>query len=190
MRLVKYASNIMKQKLFIFLTLAFLGFASCEQEEELLSQNFSLTQVFDMDNGITNTTSYKEGNDAHSGKWFSRTDSAINFGFGYSYILPDSLMGRALDLSVEGWVRTGDVKNNCELVISVSTQDSLYIWVGCGVKNAIKNANQWTLVSNNFRIGQEITSKPNLKITVLAHNVDAKSFFDVDDVKLSIKEEF
>ena len=98
-------------------------------------------------------------------------------------------MGRAVDLNVEGWVRTGNLSNKCELVISVSTPDSLYIWVGCNTKNAIKNPNQWTYVSNNFRVGQEITSKPNLKFTVLAHNVDAISYFDVDDVKLSIKEE-
>lgn len=182
--------SIMKHKLLAILCLIFFVFSSCEQEEELLSQNFSYTQVFDMDNGVTNTTSYIEGNNAHSGKWFSRTDSSVNFGFGYSYILPDSLMGRAVDLSVEGWVRTGDIKNNCELVISVSTPDSLYIWVGCDVKNAIKNPNEWTFVSNSFRVGPEITSKPNLKFTILAHNVDAKSYFDVDDVKLSIKEEF
>lgn len=181
---------LMKQKLFIFLALGFLGFSSCEQEEELLGENFSFTQVFDMDNGITNTLSYKEGADAHSGKWFSRTDSAVNFGFAYTYILPDSMMGRTVDLSAEGWVRTGDLSNNCELVVSVTTPDSVYIWVGCGVKNAIKNPNEWTYVNTNFRVGQEITSNPNLKFTILAHNVDAKSYFDVDDVKLCIKEEY
>ena len=39
----------MKQKLFAILAVASLCFFSCEQEEDLLSQNFSLTQVFDMD---------------------------------------------------------------------------------------------------------------------------------------------
>lgn len=176
----------MKQ-LFTLLSLILL-LASCVQQDET-SATFSYQLSFDFDNGVTNTGSYVFRNDAHSGKAISRADSGVNFGFSYVYLIPDSLIGSNLTLDVDAWVRTGDLNNNCELIVSAFTGDSLLLWQGCGVKSFIKAPNEWTNINSSIKITPLITGNPGVKIKVLAHNVDAKSYFDIDDLKINLREE-
>ncbi len=170
------------------IAIPFLAFAllSCQEEEE--PQLFSQAQIFDIDNGVFNTNSYIEAGDAHSGKKFSRADVGNNFGFGYAYNIPDSLAGKELFVDVDAWVRTGDVSNGCELILSASTKDSIVLWTGCGAKKVIQAPNQWSNVVATIAIPANLTALPNFKITVLAHNAEAKSYFDVDDLKFTVYE--
>lgn len=176
----------MKLKSILSLSVLSIFFIACQEEPEPLS--FSQTQVFDIDHGVFNTNTFIEGPDAHSGKMFSRANAGNNFGFGYSYILPDSMAGKDVAVDIDVWVRTGDVANGCEFVVSASSKDSIVLWVGCGVPKVIKTANQWSNVISTVDIPSSLTSKPDFKITLLAHNGMAKSFFDVDDLKFTIYE--
>lgn len=176
----------MKNKILLLSMITSFFFISCQEEEE--PALFKQTQIFDIDNGVFNTNTYVEGPDAHSGKRFSRADVGNNYGFFYSYILPDSLIGKNVAVDLNVWVRTGDLSNGCEFVVSASSKDSIILWQGSGVKNAIKAANEWTNVNTTVIISSELTAKPNFKITLLAHNGDAKSFFDVDDLKVTFYE--
>lgn len=159
---------------------------ACQEEPEPLS--FTQTQLFDIDHGVFNTNTYIDGPDAHSGKKFSRADIGNNYGFGYNYVLPDSLIGKDIAMDIDVWVRTGDITNGCEFVVSASSKDSIILWQGCGAPNAIKAANQWSNVISTVDIPSSLTSKPDFKITLLAHNGVAKSFFDVDDLKFTVYE--
>jgi hypothetical protein len=55
-------------------------------------------------------------------------------------------------------------------------------------KEVMKNPNEWSFVSKEFVLPTEMTSKNNIYINVMAHNIEAKSFFDVDDIKVEYKE--
>ncbi len=173
----------------IFISFALVALlTSCVQQDENV-QTFSYPLSFDFDNGVTNTSSYVFRDDAHSGRVISRADSGVNFGFSYIYAVPDSLIGRNLTLDIDAWVRTGDLNNNCELIVSAYTGDSLLLWQGCGVKSFLKAPNQWTNIRSSVGISPALTGNAGVKIKVLAHNVDAKSFFDVDDLNINLREE-
>lgn len=176
----------MKLKSILSISLLSIFFIACQEEPEpnLFKQQLS----FDIDNGVFNTNTYVDGNDAHSGKKFSRADVGNNFGFGYTYILPDSMVGKDIAVDVDAWVRTGDISNGCEFVVSASSKDSIVLWAGCGVPKVIKTANQWSNVIATVDLPAQLTAMPGFKITLLAHNGEAKSFFDVDDVKCAIYE--
>lgn len=173
------------KKLAFFVIISF-GLFSCMEESE--PRLFRQTQIFDIDNGVFNTNSYIESGDAHSGKKISRADSGSNFGFGYSTFLPDSLVGKELAVDVDLWVRTGDLTNTCEFIVSANSNDSMLVWQGCGVKNSIKAPGEWSNVIYTVNFPSSLTSMPNFKISLLAHNIDAKSYFDIDDLKFTIYE--
>lgn len=167
------------------LTLAIISLflIGCEDEEAVQSK-FKHTQNLDFDHGLLNYQSYRDGDDAHSGRIFSRADSAVNFGFWYSYIIPDSLIGKNIFVDMDAWVRTGNISNFCEIIVSVRSNDSLMLWQGCGVRDIIKAPNEWANVKGLVSIPSSMTSKNNLCISILAHNIDAKSYFDVDDARI------
>jgi hypothetical protein len=178
----------MKFNYFIPLLSLFLLFTSCEEDEQA-PPLYKHALNFDIDHGVINPQSYIEVADAHSGKKISRADVGTNFGFGYSMSLPDSLTGRTVIIDVDGWVRTGDLSNGCELIVSANSRDSLMLWMGCGAKQLMKAPNEWTNVKHTVILNPNLTSKPDLIISILAHNVDAKSFFDVDDLKITFSEQ-
>src|SRR5574343_213113 len=176
----------MKLKQLFIPVISSLILTACQEEQE--PKLFEQHLFFDIDNGVMNTNTYIEANDAHSGKKYSRADVGNNYGFGYTYFLPDSLVGKPVSVDINAWVRSGDLSNNCDLIFSASSNENSLLWVGIGSKNVLTSPNQWTNVTNTFNLGPEITSKPNLRIMVLSHNMDAKSYFDVDDIAVSIYE--
>jgi hypothetical protein len=155
--------------------------------EEISTQKYRHVETIDLDHGLFNLHTIIEG-DAHSGKKFSRADVGNNFGLGYSLALPDTLIGKSMAVNVSGWTRTGDLSNGCDLVLTVTSNDSILLWSGCMAKEVMKNPNEWSFVSKEFVLPTEMTSKNNVYINVMAHNVEAKSFFDVDDIKVEYKE--
>lgn len=176
----------MKLKSLLSICLVTAIFISCQDEPEpsLFKQQLS----FDIDNGVMNTNTYIEANDAHSGKKYSRADVGNNYGFGYTYFLPDSLIGKLISVDVNAWVRTGDLSNKCDLIVSASSRDSVLLWLGTGSDKVMTAPNQWSNVSSVINLSPELTSKPNLRIMILSHNMDAKSYFDVDDINVTIYE--
>lgn len=142
----------------------------------------------DLDHGIFNYQTVIEGTDAHSGKKFARVDSASSFGLGYSYLIPDSLRGKVISVTIDAWTRTGDMSNNLDVVVSCTTNDSIALWTGCNAKEFMKNPNEWSNMVRNIIIPATITSAPNTYINVMMHNIDAKSYFDMDDLKIEYLE--
>lgn len=160
---------------------------SCEGGEEHVNL-FRHVEKLDIDHGVLGWNTYMEG-DAHSGNLFSRTGPGANFGFGYNYVLPDSLKGETVVVDVNAWVRSGDLSNNCELIISAAGRDSLLLWQGLGIRNAIKNANEWTNVKGTAILPAHMTYLNPFIVKVMAHNIDAKSYLDVDDCEIVISQE-
>lgn len=177
----------MKMKNLFVLLATIMFLISCE--EEVSPPKYKYIQNLDLDHGLLNYQSYINGDDAHSGRFFSRADSAINFGFFYSYIIPDSLIGKNLFVNVDAWVRNGDLSNQCEFIVSAKSKDSLLLWQSCDVRQTIKAANEWVNIKKIVSLPSSMTSLPNFRVDLLAHNIDAKSYFDVDDVNITFFEQ-
>lgn len=171
------------------LALAIISFFLTNCEDEAGPSKYKYVQNLDFDHGLLNYPSYRDGADAHSGRIFSRADSAVNFGFGYSYTIPDSLVGKNLFIDIDAWVRTGNIANFCELIVSARSGDSLMLWQGCGARETIKAPNEWANIKRLIALPSGMTSKKNFSVVILAHNIDAKSYFDVDDAKLTFFEQ-
>jgi hypothetical protein len=178
----------MKKIALTILSLLTLGLIiiSCEGGE-IKKETFKHKETIDMDHGLFNYNSIIEG-DAHSGKKFSRANAGNNFSLGYSYQLPDSLKGKSIAVNVTGWVRTGDLTNTCDIAVTATSNDSILLWTGCNIKEFIKNANEWTQISRSITFTPDITSKGNVYFNVMGHNIDAKSFFDMDDLNVEYVE--
>ncbi len=168
----------------VFILMSIL-IVSCSSEP--VKEKYRHVETIDFDKSFLNLNTLIEG-DAHTGKKFSRADVGNNFGFGYTYAIPDSLKGKDLVVSINAWVRTGDLGNNCDLVLSCTSSDSILLWTGCGIKESLKNPNEWTLISKTIPVNANLTAKNNFFINVLGHNIDAKSFFDIDDLVVEYKE--
>jgi hypothetical protein len=176
----------MKKKLFFILPFAaMLVLNSCSEEEVQIP--FRHVQEIDLDHGVLNYQTVVDG-DAHTGKKFSRITPGNNFGLGYSYALADSLKGKAIAVTVNAWVRSGDLANNVDLAVTATQGETVLQWSGCNMKEFIKNPNEWTKVSRTIVVPSETTSKGNIYLNVIAQNIDAKSFFDVDDLNIEFTE--
>jgi hypothetical protein len=138
--------------------------------------------------GLFNYQTVIEGTDAHSGKRFARLEPGTNFGLGYAYLIPDSLKGKVLSVNITAWTRTGDLSNTCDLAVTCTSNDSITLWSGCNAKEFMKNPNEWSQVVRSIIVSREVTAKPNSYINVMMHNVDAKSYFDMDDLKIEYLE--
>lgn len=159
--------------------------SSCS--EEAPRQKFKHVETIDLDRSFINLQTIIEG-DAHTGKKFSRADVGNNFGLGYSYLIPDTLKGKDLLVTINAWVRTGDLGNNCDVILSSTSNDSILLWTGCSIKDFLRNPNEWTTITKSVVVPAAVTSKNNAYINVIGHNIDAKSFLDIDDLVIEYKE--
>lgn len=175
----------MKIKLLIAASLLVLLY-SCSDEESVKIP-FRHVEVMDMDHGVFNVNTIIEGDNPHSGKKFSRTDSLNAYGIGYTYMIPDSLRNDTITLNVNAWVRKGDLNDNGDIVVSVSNKDSILVWLGCDAKSAVSSVNTWSQIDRSFRLPINVTSRENIFITIMSFNNAAHKNFDVDDLVIEVK---
>lgn len=163
-----------------------LGFClvSCDNAPQA---TFKHVETLDWDHGIINPNMIVSGN-AHSGNKFGRADTGQTFGPGYSYKIPDSLIGHNINVKIDGWVRSNNLDNNYDLILSCSAGDSLMVWNGLGIKDVIKTPNEWVNFSKSFSLTTQNTNLPNTYISVIIHNIDAGSIVDLDDLIITYTE--
>lgn len=175
----------MKIKFLIPLAALFICY-SCSDEESKKIQ-FKHVEIIDLDHGVFGTHSIIDGMDAHSGKKFSRTDSANAYGIGYSYLVPDSLKQDSIFLKINAWVRKGDLADNGDIVVSITSKDSILLWLGCDAKNFVTTANTWAQIDKTFALPIKFTSREGAYVNVMSFNNNAKKNFDVDDLIFELK---
>ena len=84
-------------------------------------------------------------------------------------------------------MRSGDVTNHNDIIVSLTKRDSILFWGECVAKEFIKDPDRWCEVERTICLPINLTSKGDVFINIMAHNADAKSYFDVDDLKIEIK---
>lgn len=144
---------------------------------------FKYMVELNMDN-FGNTQTIMENPSAHSGTKICHVDSGQNFGLFYTLNVPDSLIGKALLISIESWIRTGKTDNGCGITCSVTLpKDSILFWHGLDGKTVISQPNEWSNLSGDFNIPSNVMQSGS-KINIMCLNGDAKSYFDVDDLTI------
>jgi len=174
----------MKTKSFFFFSLIITCFfiAGCG-DDSVEAPPFKHMVNLNMDN-FGNTQTIMESATAHSGTKICHLDSGQGFGFFYSLNVPDSLIGKALSISIDSWIRTGKTDNGCGIVCSVTLpKDSIIFWQCLDGKTVIGQPNEWSNLSGDFILPSNVMQS-GAKINVICLNGDAKSYFDVDDLTI------
>jgi hypothetical protein len=157
-------------------------------DDFIKSAPFKHVEILSMDN-LRNLNTIIESPTAHSGKNVCHVDSGQNYGLIYDYLLPDSLVGKQLAISFDTWVKTGKVENNCGILCSITnSKDSVIFWQHMSASEFIHASNEWNSMKNSFAIPLEVTSTPNIKISIIPLNADAKSYYEVDDLIITFNE--
>lgn len=167
----------------LFLPIIFL--ASCG-DDSAESPPLNYTQKVDFDYGMFNYNTIIVGSDAHSGKKYSRIDSGVVYGVGYSTLIPDSVKNEVLSINVKAWIRAGNLTDTPDLIISLNVHDSLLLWKACDAREVIKTAGEWSELNRTIELPKELTALNNVYVNVMAYSLNSKSYFDIDDLEIRI----
>jgi len=178
----------MKAKIYIFTCLVLTCFfICCSGDDEIEPAPFNMNVNLNMDN-FNNLGYVVESPNAHSGKKICHLDSGVNFGFYYSLNVPDSLIGKPLKISIDSWIRSGKKDNECGITCSVnSAKDSLMFWNGLDGRAVMAQPNEWSNLTGSFILPSNVMI-PGAKINIMCYNVQASSYFDVDDLNVQFSE--
>lgn len=159
--------------------------AACSPPKEV--EQLSFLHKIVITNEDTTDGSQKYTGDAHSGKYFSHTDSVTGqYGSGSLFNIPDSLIQKTLRVKVNMWVKQGDFNEKNHLAISLEDTSGILLWQGVSFKNYIHEANKWVNVIDSVSIPSEAINKSGLMIKIFPYNPETTSYLDVDDEEVSI----
>lgn len=140
-----------------------------------------------MDN-YNNLITVIESPNAHSGKKICHLDSGQIYGFIYTLNIPDSLIGKDLDVSIDSWVRTGKKDNQCSIICSViNPKDSILMWNVFDASKVIVQPNEWANLYDKVVIPGNLMVFGG-RINIMCFNSQASSYFDVDDLNMTFSE--
>ncbi len=116
---------------------------------------------------------------AHSGSYFSKTDSTMPYGLGLEDRFPDQMAGKNLYLKVSGSVKSNTVGNNALYVITLtdSTGNSIY-WKGIFLKEVLSDTTNWHYFSESVKIPANQTRYSKIKAYLWNQNRNSETLID------------
>ena len=173
-------------KKFLLVALVIAAFASCSEEEKKVEHN-NLYFANDLENAIgwgTNKITTK--GDAHSGKYYSKTDSIQPYSFAFSALLGDISEKKLSKVNVDIWTFVKNEKYKACIAVAVSRNDSTILWESSDLKAFYKEPGVWFKSSGTVKFPNNLEKTD--KITVLVWNVDGKSEVRADDFEIQFFE--
>lgn len=159
--------------------------SSCSQPKEVEKLTF-LSKIVITNEDTTDGSQKFEG-EAHSGKYFSHTDSLGKYGSTAVYKVPDSLMQTDIKVKVNMWVRQGDFNDKNQFAVSLEAPDNNIIqWSQIVMQPHITETHKWINVIDSVTIAGDLINKSGLIIKMFPFNPTGNSFMDVDDIELTI----
>ena len=185
----------MKNPIFVSLNFLILVAAtsilfSCSDSKEIEKFGFLQKDTFTGEDSIVDVYPRTKGSDAHSGSYFSRTDSAHQYGVGSYILVNDTNLNKDLRVNVNLWARTNKIEPGFVFAVALHEGDKIVSWNEMDVKKQISGLNTWTNIKDSVTISGAIINKPGLIVKTYAYNVNnpAKSIiFDVDDLEVIFK---
>jgi hypothetical protein len=178
-------TNILRLTINLFFIGAIIFMAACSPPKEV--EKLTFLQKVQITNEDTTDGSQKFQGDAHSGKYFSHTDSISGqYGTGTNFFIPDSLLQKTLRVKVNAWVRQGDLNEKNQLAVSLESNDGVVFWQAIPFKNHIAEINKWINVNDSITISGDLINKTGLLVKIFPFNPETTSYLDVDDEEVSI----
>lgn len=131
----------------------------------------------------------KTQGDAASGSYFVHMDKAAQFGAGYFFKIPDSLVNKHIRVIIECKARKKHSGSGQTIVVSLQPDNTIVnLWTSLDMDVLINKKNQWVTVSDSTQITPEQNNKPGNEIRVFGFNSNQQSYLDYDDLKITYKE--
>ncbi len=166
-----------------------LVFTSCSEPMEVEKYTIIEKKIYSCEDSVANTERTK-GTDAHSGTYYSRTDSAHSFGIGTFMILSDTNLNKDLRVVIDYWARVNSLELGYTFAVSVQDGGQVPVWLELDPKKQIKALNTWTHIVDSLTIPGDKLSKVGMEIKAFAYNPNnaAKTIvFDGDDLEVTFK---
>lgn len=182
----------MKKIIFLVCSIAIvLHFGSCTSEskvkeyptiELLLSGEDSVVKNIEIMNAgtlIADTT--KAGNK------YSQIDSIVQYGLGLKYFVPDSLVGKELQVTVKLKALETEAISSGIVVSFHDPANKATFYNNFDLRGAIRQPNQWTDVNGEFMISAVANDFNGAYLAVYGYKPTGKGKLKIDNLSVSIK---
>jgi hypothetical protein len=166
-----------------------LVFTSCSEPKEVEKVTFLEKRVFTGEDSLIDTYPRTKG-DAHSGSYFSRTDSVYQYGMGTFIQVNDTNLNKDHRVNVNFWAKTNLVDKRFSVAIALHDGDNVVFWQEVEASNYVKEPNKWVNIIDSVTVPANLVNKPGLILKTFAFNKNnqAKTIvFDCDDLEVTYK---
>lgn len=166
-----------------------LFMSSCSEPQEVEKFTFIEKRTYTGEDSLVDQYIRIKG-EAHSGTYFSRTDSANQYGIGMSMMVNDTNLNKDMRININLWCKANLIEPGYVFAVSVVDGDKMAMWNELDIKKQIKAVNTWTNVVDSVTIPAATLNKPGLVLKAFAFNPNnaAKTIvFDQDDLEITFK---
>jgi len=118
---------------------------------------------------------------AHSGLYFSQTDSIKPYGLGIEQSFPDDLIRKNTMVRISGYVKSSAKNNRAMFVVTLINDDETLLWKGIPLAPVFKEENTWYHFSDSVLIPANLTVES--KIKAYLWNQDKTAVTGIDDLR-------
>jgi hypothetical protein len=169
--------------LIIFIISLCLFFISCSQPKEVEVLTFLEKRNYTAEDSVIDFYPREKG-DAHSGNYFSRTDSFRNYGIGTTFNINDTCINKDFKIKIKLWVRSNQTSPQAVYAIALHDGDKVTSWNEIKFNKYIKETNKWLNISDSVTIPASAINKPGLIIKTFTYNTQKQLIVDSDDLEL------
>ncbi len=178
----------MKTIYYFNIIIVFVFFACTRVENRNVNENtVVLNAELNLENDTLNIEKTRRLNNAHSGKYYSSTDSISKYGVGFCKTIPDSLFGYNLSVYISVWVRESLLPVEGEIAVSLNVGDKLIDWKSIKQKDIAYKQGKWIQIKDSLFYPSKLISQKKTFLKVFAMKDSGKDSFDVDDLIIKFK---
>lgn len=168
------------------LLLSSLFFFSCSEMQEVEKVTMLESKTADLED-TANFQPTRQSGEAHSGKFFSRTDSVNHYGASHVFPLHDSLIQSDIRIYVNVWMRSADLGQRHSFAVALHDGDNVLNWTEFMVDKYNAQPNQWVNIKDSVTFMGNTISKPGMQIKAFPYNNNGKAILDADDIEVTLK---
>lgn len=173
---------------FLF-SLSLIVLSGCDSSSESFEKNTNHVTIDMGGDIIYNQPTALVADENNPLNHYSRIDTIMVYGYGFEYFHPDSLKNCNLKLIVSGKMReTETITSNIAFSVE-NIKDSLIFWAMFEAKNYVKEPNKWVNFKDSLIIPASANPVNAKKIKVFSSKGLGKGYFDLDDIKIEVKQE-
>jgi hypothetical protein len=127
--------------------------------------------------------------EANPNNYYSKVDALVKYGYGYRFVLPDSLKEKTLKVIISADVKETEMVTG-QFVVSLNEPNMTTIfWGNKPVIGQLKELNKWKPYKDSVIISATQNPKKNSHLYVFNTKLDGSGAFYVDNFKVKIIKE-